>query len=199
MSFRIAAAVFCGLFVLVSATGCAWQRIAKEPVYQSTEAPSPIRLGVKAADNPVSNTYVPAIVAKLQSWQVFQSVSYPYREGDPVDAVLIVNVSGGWQGNQGANAGKGFLIGLTLGAASAAVGPGMKGQHDVAASLQKNGAELAKYSFHQETPVSWGMGANTNEVSRKADQLLVAELAKGIADRIKQDWPRIAPQIAKSP
>lgn len=184
--------------LLIFIVGCAWQRIAQEPVCRSTGAPLPIRLGIQSADNPVSNTYVPSVVAKLKAWQVFDSVTFPYREGDVVDAVLLVNISGVWQSNQGSNYGKGFLIGLTLGAASAAVGSGMKGQHDVTASLQRNETELAKYSFHQETPVKWGLGADSNEVAKKADQLLIAEFANQLAECIKKDWPRISSQLTKS-
>lgn len=122
------------LFLLLMA-GCAWQRIPEAPEYAKEQA-IPLRVGVVASGSTASLTYVPAIVDELKAMRLFDTLIYPYRAGDPVDAVTTISVDGGWKAS---GAGAGIVIGLTLGIASTFLGPSMTGTHDIKAEMPAAG------------------------------------------------------------
>lgn len=164
-------------------SGCAWQRIPAAPSYVAPP-PLPFRVGVVLDNTQGSAYFGPGIVNLWKEMRVFEAVTYPYREGDPVDGVLRLTINGGWKGH---GAGAGVLIGLTLGLASSAVGPNMVGVHDAAASLSKDAREVARYTVRVESTVTWGMGANTTDVSNKADDLQRRKLAIELAQKLEAD------------
>ncbi len=171
--------------------GCAWQRIPVSPSYQSAVG-IPMTVGVQLAETPASNVYGPMVVKHLQSWRTFDTIVYPYREGDTVDAVMTLTVNGGWDQESGKNTAKGFLIGLSMYTLSPFVGAGTTGRHELVAVLSKDGQEVARYRFLEETKISAGLLANWNEVAPKADQLQTSKLATGLARRLNEDWVKLS-------
>jgi len=181
------------LVIALILSGCAWQRIPAAPSY-AAPSPLPVRVGVVLDNTQASAYYGPGIVSLWKEMRVFESVTYPYREGDPVDGVLRLTINGGWRGE---GAGAGFLIGLTLGLASPAVGPSMTGVHEAAAILSRSAAEVARYSVRVESTVTWGLGANTTEVSSKAEDLQRRRLAVELAQKLEADRAALAKAFAK--
>ena len=59
------------------------------------------------------------------------------------------------------------------------------------------GEEVAQYNVSEKTHVTWGLYANTNEVSVKADDLQTRKLAFKLAEEIRQDCPRLTQQLGK--
>jgi hypothetical protein len=171
------------LMIVLIVGGCAWQRIPPAPSYTAT-APLPIRVGIILDSSQASAYYGPPVINLWKEMRVFESITYPYREGDPVDGILRLTINGGWRGQ---GAGAGFLIGLTLGLASPAVGPSMTGIHDATATVSRSAVEVARYSVRIESTVTWGMAANTSEVSSKADDLQRRKLAVELAQRLDAD------------
>jgi hypothetical protein len=191
-----------GLNVLVVAsllmsTGCAWQRIPQSPVHQESNS-LPVGIGIELADDPASAIYGPIIIKHLKEWHLFKSVRFPYRQGDPVDAVLVMRIQGGWTADS-SNLAKGFLIGLSLYTLSPVIGVGMTGHHEVSAILQKETAELARYGIQQETHVEWGLAANAGEVSSRSDDLQTRTLAFKLAEVIRKDWPKLSRDLKPTP
>lgn len=183
-----------GLFVsILFFSGCAWQRIPDPPVY-NVPSSIPLNVGIVLGDTPPSQTYGPAVVKHLKEMGVFKSVIYPYREGDSVDGVLKITITGGLKGS---GAGAGLLIGLSLFTLSPVIGPSVTATHDANVTLSKGISEVAKYSIHVETSVSWGLGANTAEVANKAEALHNRKLAVEIANSINSDRPRILREFGK--
>ena len=174
-------------------SACAWQRIPAMPEYART-TPIPIKVGVILADDPVTSAYGPSIVKEWQEIRLFDSLIYPYRDGDAVAAVMRLNITGGWKGS---GAGAGFVTGLTLGIAGTAVGPSMTGTHDAAAVLNKSAEEIGRYSIQSITKVEWGMAANTNEVAVKADTIQKKRIAYELAKKIDADRQILLSKLGK--
>lgn len=107
-------------------SGCAWQRIPAAPSY-TMPSPLPIRVGIVLGDTQASAFYGPGVVGLWKDMRVFETVTYPYQEGNAVDGVLRLTINGDWKGS---GAGAGFVVGLTLGLASPVVGPSTTGVHD---------------------------------------------------------------------
>jgi hypothetical protein len=181
-STRIFIAIFLA-FVLASATGCAWQRIPAMPQY-AVEDPIPLNIGIVLANSQASTTYGPLVISDWKESRLFESLTYPYRDGDPVDAVMELSIDGGWKGS---GAGAGFVIGLTLGLAGTFLGPSMTGTHIALAIINDPAHELGRYSIEATTKVTWGMAANNEQVSRKADALQVRNIASELANKIRSD------------
>jgi hypothetical protein len=187
-----------GLTVVVLVTlnaGCAWHRIPPAPVYQQTTS-LPVKIGIQLADDPATGSYGPVIINHLKDWRFFESVTFPYRQGDPVDAVLVMKIQGRWTGDP-SNAGKGLLIGLSLYTLSPVIGPGMTGRHDLNASIRKELKEIATYNIHEETHVEWGLGAETGPIEAKSDEVHTKKLAFSLAEAIRKDWPLLSGLLGK--
>ena len=179
--------------IIFSISGCAWQRIPAAPEY-TLEASIPLRVGVMLADSQASAYYGPAIVKEWNDMRLFDSLIYPYRDGDPVDAVMRLTITGGWKGS---GAGAGFITGLTLGLAGAAVGPSMTGTHDALAIINKSQDEAGRYSVQVTSTVEWGMAANTGEVSKKAEELQRKRIAFELAKIIRADRQVLLSKLGK--
>lgn len=169
--------------IVFAMSGCAWQRIPATPEY-TLEAPIPLRVGVILADTPASAYYGPEVIKEWKEMRLFDSLIYPYREGDPVDAVMRMTITGGWKGSGFA---AGFVTGLTLGLAGSVVGPSMTGTHDALAVINKSSDEAGRYSAQVTSTVEWGMAANTGEVSNKANELQRKRIAFELAKKIRED------------
>jgi hypothetical protein len=126
--------------------------------------------------------------------KLFESIIYPYRKGDILDGVMKLSIKGGWKGS---GRGAGVLIGLTLGLASAGVGPSMTGVHYATAVLSKGATETGKYTVHVESNVTWGMAANTTEVSNKSDDLQRRKIAVEMAKKFEADRTLIIKAFGK--
>jgi hypothetical protein len=185
--------VFLVAALLSIVTGCAWQRIPDAPIY-AVEPSLPIRVGVILGDSQSSTNYGPGVLNEWKQMGLFESLIYPYREGDQVDAVMKLSVDGGWKGH---GAGAGFIIGLTLGLASAAVGPSLTGTHDALAVMSKPPAEIGRYAAQVSTTVEWGMGANTEEVSKKTEELQRKRIAFELATKIRADRQALVSRLGK--
>ncbi|MDO9034804.1 MAG: hypothetical protein Q7U51_06335 [Methanoregula sp.] len=163
--------------------GCAWQRIPATPEY-TLESPIPLKVGVILADTPGSAYYGPAVLKEWNEMRLFDSLVYPYRDGDAVDAVMRMTITGGWKGS---GFGAGFLTGLTLGLAGTVVGPSMTGTHDALAVINKSSDETGRYSVQVTSTVEWGMTANSGEVGKKADELQRKCIANELSKKIRAD------------
>ena len=141
-------------------------------------------MGVILADGQASTYYGPAVVKEWNEMRLFDSLIYPYRDGDPVDAVMRITITGGWKGS---GAAAGFVTGLTLGLAGTVVGPSMTGTHDALAVINKLSDETGRYSVQVTSTVEGGMAANTGEVSNKADELQRKRIAFELAKKIRAD------------
>ena len=189
---RVKNLLACFVLVLVT-TGCAWQRIPDAPQYTETR-PIPAKVGVVFADNRATSNYGPLVVKEWNNMKLFDSITYPYREGDKVDAVVKMDISGGWKGS---GAGAGVVIGLTFGLASTVIGPSMTGTHNARASIQKSSNEIADYSVKVESTVEWGLGSNAGEVSTKAEALQTKRIAFELANKIREDEKSILSRLGK--
>jgi hypothetical protein len=151
-------------------------------------------VGIVLDHTQASTQYGPEVAGLWKGMGLFESVTYPYRDGDSVDGVLKLSIDGGWRGKGAAS---GVLIGLTLGLASTATGPSMTGVHDAVATLSKGGREVARYSTHVESTITWGLQANTTEVGNKADDLQRRKLAVEIAQKLETDRVQITKIFTK--
>jgi hypothetical protein len=181
------------IFFVLMVLGCAWQRIPAAPEY-TIEAPIPLKVGVIVADNEASTLYGPAILNEWKEMRLFESLIYPYREGDLVDVIMKLSVNGGWKGS---GVGAGFVTGLTLGLAGTVVGPSMTGTHDAQAILNKATSEVGRYSVQVTSTVEFGMFANVNEVAKKTEELQRRKLALELANKIRADRQNLLAQINK--
>ena len=181
--FMLKLRVFLLVLTVLLAPGCAWQRIPDAPEY-TLEAPIPLKVGIILADNQVTTYYGPAIIKEWNVMRLFESTVYPYREGDPVNAVMRMTITGGWKGS---GFGAGFVTGLTLGLAGTVVGPSLTGTHDVLGIVNKSSSEVGRYTVQVTSKVEWGLAANTAEVSKKADELQTKRMAFELAKKIRAD------------
>lgn len=185
--------VFFLVLTILQASGCSWQRIPDAPEY-TLEAPIPLKEGIILADNQATTYYGPALTKECAEMRLFESIVYPYREGDKVDVVMRMTITGGWKGS---GFGAGFVTGLTLGLAGTVVGPSMTGTHDILAVVNKSSREAGRYTVQVTSKVEWGLTANTGEVAKKADQLQTKKMAFELAKTIRADRENLLSKIAK--
>jgi len=186
-------ALFLALMVL-TVSGCAWQRIPVAPEY-ILESPIPLKVGVILADNQASVSYGLAAIKGWNEMRLFDSLVYPYRDGDPVNAIMRVDITGDWKGS---GVGAGIITGLTFGLAGTVIGPSMTGTHDALAVLNKSSDEIGRYSVHVTSTVEWGMLANTSEVAKQAEELQRKQIAYELAKKIRADRQVLLSKFGKT-
>jgi cell division septum initiation protein DivIVA len=129
--------------------------------------------------------------------RLFDSLVFPYREDESVDAVITLSINGGWRRESASAAAAGFVTGLTFGLAGTAMGPKMTGTHDAQAVLSKAASEAGRYSVQVTSTVEWGIAANTSEVSQKAEDLQRKRIAYELAKKIRADRRTLLLQMGK--
>jgi hypothetical protein len=73
----------------------------------------------------------------------------------------------------------------------------MTGTHNVQASVTKSTDTIGDYSTQVSTTVEWGLGANTGEVSRKAEDLQTKRIAFELAKKIREDSKALLTKAGK--
>ena len=163
------------LLVLFSAyilSGCSWQQIpiAPEP---TLEAAIPLKIGVILGDGLTSTVYGPAVIQELNRMRLFESLIYPYRDNNSVDATMRLNISGDWDRIDESS--------------RFAIGSSMTGNHTAIAVIDKPLNEAIRYSAQVTSTIKWGMAADTSEVFNKADELQKKRIAFELAREIRAD------------
>ena len=167
---------------LALGSGCAWQKIPVAHDYSVSEK-LPLKVGVRLSSKPASTVVGPRVLEKWKDMGLFEEIVYPYREDDDINLVLTLDIDGRWIGS---GAGAGVVIGLTLGLASPFVGPSMEGVHTIDLDFNKDEKKINNLRSTVSTMVSWGLGADVNDVSRKTDDLLIKKLANAGARLITE-------------
>lgn len=185
-SYLLAVAFLAGAALL---NGCTWKNIPEAPAYSTTEA-IPIKIGVELESSEPSRYYGSKIVDLFNEMRVFESIVFPYRKGDAIDAVLFLSVKGGWDNKRGENFASGFF---TMGLAGAS----MQGNHEVKATLRTAEQDIVSYTTQVSTKINWGLGADTKEVSAGAEKTHSKKMAIDLADRFNKDRTLILSKIKK--
>jgi len=163
--------------------GCTWQKIPPDPEYRA-ERPIPLRVGILAPPDSASGFYVPGVVAELKTMGLFDGITFPYREGDPVDAVATLSVDGEWKPS---GIGPNVAVWLTLGLASPFIGPSVTGTHAIKAAMISGTEDVGFYSTKVSTTAEWGVMADSNEASAKTNELQIKRLADSLAKAIREN------------
>lgn len=154
--------LFIALIVFV-VSGCVWQRIPAAPEY-ILEVPIPLRMGVifgndTASTDSISHIYGLAVIKGWNEMRLFDSLIYPYQEGDRVDAVIRITITGGWE-DEGLmrKTAVNLAIMLTLGLAGNVVGRNMTVIHDALVVINKSSDEIVRHSVQVTSTIELGVG-----------------------------------------
>jgi len=97
------------LLIVLAVSGCtAQEKVPTVPEYtqaapESTqkapeythETPIPLKVGIILDDSPISSSYGLVVVKEWEEMKLFDSLVYPYQEGDLVDVVLRLSITSG--------------------------------------------------------------------------------------------------------
>ena len=153
-----------------------WTRIPEAPEY-TVEAPIPLRVGIILDVSPAYSTSWLDVIKEWGEMRLFDSLVYPYQEGDPVDAVLRLTISGGHEDEGGLSRfGVDTLTFFTFGLSTPIVGRSATFTHDALAVIHQSSDEIGRYSVEVSSTVRWGAGVS----SRPIPALIYAERERRI-------------------
>lgn len=188
-----------GAILVIS--GCAWQKLPPTPVY-TLEAPIPIRVGILLAD-PSVGSFELAVLDEWKKMQLFISMVYPYKDGDPVDAVVRLTVRGGWDQSVTANDFvNSALVGASFGLlASVLPNQIWTGTHEAIAIVNKIGNdEIGRYTVQATSKVEnaayWTSG-NPEKNAENAGKVQVTTIANELATKIRTDRQGLVQRFKK--
>ena len=208
---RFARHAFLVFLIVFGLSGCSLRHVSAAPDY-SVSAPLPIRVGIVVDEQTksyagTSRQYLdeadrsgPVIIGLWKEMGLFESITYPHREGDPVDGVLKITITGG-------EVALGLVRGTVMGAELLATlltmklaGPLMvytvPFEHDAVVVLSKGATEVARYSVHVESTVILNMNpydkSQLDEGKPKAEVVQRQKLAVEIARKLDADRALIA-------
>jgi len=196
------------LLIVLAVSGCTpwmvtetvltqWTRIPESPVY-TVEEPIPLRVGVifLRDRSEITLSHIDVIKA-LQEIQLFDSLVYPYQEGDPVDAVLRLTISGGNEGESALSRfGVETLSLVTIGLSGPLVGRSATFKHNVLAVLNQSSDEIGRYSVEVSSTVGWGTGPISSKENVWGQGSGNALMDQAIKDKKKRLFQRRASSIA---
>lgn len=173
-------ALACGVLLLA---GCAWHRV--EP--RLDRAPSPDQgaaVGLVAADDETSLTDLRAIARLWSAWKAFERVTFPFREGDPVELVVELRLRQHVDLHRGANRVKAVALGLTLGLLSPVVGSRVTERHDVTVRCLRGAEVVGPFERTVSTDVVFGIGADPIRVTAALDAEQVKRVASSVLETV---------------
>ena len=166
------------LFVM---TGCSWQKIPPSPSYVTNDT-IPLKVAITGKSDEAQ--MIDGLATELKGMKLFDSITYPYRDGDPVDLVLDLQPT--FVADTSGNFGRGFLIGATFFTLSPFMGPKVEYDALVPATIKKpSGKTIAEIKAEDHMNVEFGLGANTNDVRVKSRQVIIQRLADDLAKKIR--------------
>jgi len=187
--------------IVFAVAGCVWQRIPAAPEYTLAE-PIPLRMGVifgndTASTDSISHIYGLAVIKGWNEMRLFDSLIYPYQEGDPVDAVIQITITGGWE-DEGLvrETAVTLAIMLTLGLAGNVVGRNMTVIHDALVVINKSSDEIGRYSVQVTSTIELGVGLLGALTYWRESPLTLEHLGRYVAGYELQR-KRIAFELAK--
>jgi hypothetical protein len=163
------------------ASGCAWQNLPPPLSYQ-TAAALPLKVGITGHSAELQT--IDALADEFKTLRLFESVTYPYRAGDPVD--LVMDIRATLNADTSGSAWRGALVGATFFTLSPFLGP--KVEYTTAATATfttPEGRQVASVKAEDQFDVTFGLGADVNAVRQKSAQLLTQRLAAGLSQQIQ--------------
>jgi len=191
------------LLIVLALSGCSWQRIPAAPEY-THETPIPLRVGIilggeggKASSISHPHYYERTVISEWNEMQLFDSLVYPYREDDPVDAIMRLTITGDWElEGQLRSFGVEMLTILTYGLTSPLVGRSITGTHNAIALINQSLNEIGQYSVQVTSTIDVGIGA----LSQQGTLLVPSSIRKYIDNHAEGNdlqIKRIAFELAK--
>jgi len=171
-------------------SGCSWIRLATKPVYDIEEK-IPMTVGINFDNSQGSNTYGPMVVRYLMDFKIFNSIVYPYKEGDKVDGVLDLNIQGRWVKKSIGN-----LV-VLYPILSPFLGPSMVAKHNTVVGLNCSLIKIASYDFLTETKIKHGVLADKGLVVQRGDSIQSYKIAYQIAGKMLMDQEKIQVALKK--
>jgi len=193
-----------------------WTRIPEAPEY-TVEAPIPLSVGIILDDSPAYSTSGLDVIKEWGEMQLFDSLVYPYKEGDPVDAVMRLTTTGKVEEEGGLSRfGVNMLTGLTLGLSKPIVGRSATFTHDALAVIHQSSGEIGRFSVEVSSTVRWEAGEDygssgplggftpSPEHGRKGSSLAAGyelqrkRIAFELAKKIRADRQNLLSRLGKS-
>jgi len=171
-------------FVVLS-TGCAWHEVSPR-----LGQPPTTRFGTSVAVRPVDDETavadLQAISRRFQKWGN-SNVTFPYRDGDPVDVLINVRLRQTADTHMFGNVLRAAAIGLTLGLLSPVVGAHMTEIHDVQVRVTRAGRQIGEHRFEMRTDLAFGLGADAHAVAKALDDEQMNRIAKQVLELVAVD------------
>jgi len=192
-----------------------WTRIPEAPEY-TVEAPIPLSVGIILDVSPAYSTSGLDVIKEWREMQLFDSLVYPYKEDDPVDAVMRLTTTGEVEEEGGLSRFGVDMLGLlTYGLSRPIVGRSATFTHDALAVIHQSSDEIGRYSVEVSSTVRWEAGAgNTSSRhglftpspghGRKGSSLAAGyelqgkRLAFELAKKIRADRQNLLSKLGKS-
>lgn len=165
-------------------TGCTWTKVPTPPAYKATSETISIKTGVTFKDDAA---YGSRIVAEMRKNRIFSETIYPTRPDDKLDAVIDLDLRGGWDANNAKNLGSALLNGATLGLSGTTLGMSMTGHHDLTATMYISGSVYKIYEIKADNTVEFGMYSNKQKLIADANDLQIKTLSNQLMSQILAD------------
>jgi hypothetical protein len=146
----------------------------------------PTSVGLKPADDETELSDVQALARRLRAWGN-SKLTFPYREGDPVEVVITVQLRQTMDLHQVENTFKGIVVGLTLFILSPFVGGRLTEIHDVEIRSTRKGRLIGQHRFEMRTDVTMGYAADAQAAAKDLNDEQMNRIAKRVVELVLTD------------
>lgn len=167
------------------APACAWHEVSPR-MGRAPTSKLGASVALRATDEETAMADLQAISRRFQKWGSAK-VTFPYREGDPVDVIIDVRLRQTAETHMFANVMSALAVGLTLGLLSPVLGPRLSEVHDVRVSVTRAGQSIGEHHFEMRTDLAFGLGASPQEVTKALDDEQMNRIAKQLFELVAAD------------
>jgi hypothetical protein len=168
----------------VAATGCAWHRI-DPPRVERPAIPMRVEVvGLRATDDATSLDDLRTISKLWTTWGAFRTVRFPYRDGDPVDAIIDIRLRQTTDVHRTANLFKGFTVGLSLFTLSPVLGASFSEIHLVRVECRRGAAAPEPFETTVRTDLEIGYGADATAAAKDLDGAQLEAVAARVLESV---------------
>lgn len=188
------------LLVATAFSGCAWRRLDPPRVERPVLPLVDEAVGLLPADPETSLADLQSLSRIWMRWGAFRAVQFPYREGDPVDLVLAVQLRQRMDAHATANRLKGVAVALSFWSLSPVLGTSVSELHDVHVDCRRAGfAGVAVDQATVRSDLELGYGADAAKSAKELDDIQMQQLAARILDGVASQCRAIPQTIGSTP
>jgi hypothetical protein len=169
---------------MIASTGSP-SRYGNRTVRKAPQVVQSFEMVLRSSSEVASSVALSPTTSKVwTTWGAFRTVRFPYRDGDPVDAIIDIRLRQTTDVHRTANLFKGFTVGLSLFTLSPVLGASFSEIHLVRVECRRGAAAPEPFETTVRTDLEIGYGADATAAAKDLDGAQLEAVAARVLESV---------------